>query len=183
MEIFNTKIANFEVLESGVRYTDFGNSSGGGWDGFYRYFHLKRESERYDVISISVMGGMKYTNDRKEGNRKGSSFILVAIDNENTSHLSLQLNIDRNIKITDYEYEIWHSGKMTNGNKGSVKNSVVIDYIKQHKPELVVENKIFLGSFPKTNEIVWEDVNTKNVVKNLIDYALLRDELRQELRK
>ncbi|MBQ0734947.1 type I restriction enzyme HsdR N-terminal domain-containing protein [Aquimarina celericrescens] len=134
----NLSFSDREFIEDlGVRYITFGNAGGGGWAGDYRSF-LVQDKKETEIISLSIMGK---TNDKK----RGYTMLLVAIDNAETSNLSLQYAIDRFIEKDKEIYSFWHDGTLTAGNKGRLKNQVVIDYVKRKSPKLVKNNKIFLG--------------------------------------
>ncbi|WP_189655299.1 hypothetical protein [Bacillus sp. HNG] len=127
------------------------------------------------------MGQMKAENHPVFGNPKGHSFLVVAIDDFEKSHNSLQLNLDRFIKKDgDIGYVIWHDGKLTNGKKGSAKNSEVIEYIKNHAPELLDDkNRVFLGRFENSKNIQFSDEDMKSFFGRIIIYALVRDDFRK----
>jgi hypothetical protein len=105
---------------------------------------------------------------------------VVSIDDYEKSHNSLQLNIDKNIKKTNGIYHITHNGKLTNGHKGPIKIDIVKSYIKKYAPNLITdENTIQIGSFPDGQLYLHSDEHSKELIKNLIEYAILRDEIRR----
>jgi len=66
---------------------------------------------------------------------------------------------------------------MAVGKVGSAKKSDVLDFCKKHIPDLVKDDIIFLGALPKNELFNWE--NSKEVIINLIRYALVRDKYRE----
>ena len=169
-----------KIIRDGVKETSFGNYGGGRWDNWYRYFMIEDENGNNQIINISVIGSLKCKNDPKMGNRKGHTYLVVAIDNYKKRHMSLELDLDKFIQIDDNHFIIWHNGRLTSGKGGSSKNIEVINFIKRHSSKLVNENnEIVLGRFDGTKEITWKQKNTREFVSNVIEYSLLRDKFRK----
>lgn len=168
------------IIEDGDRYTSFGNAAGGSWEGDYRYFILEDKEGNNQIVSISIFGSLKCTKHPKFGNRKGHTTLIVAIDDFDKRHNSLQLNIDKYTKVQGNKYTIWHDGTMTIGKKGAAKREEVIGYIKRQDLSIAdSDGNIILGTFDCSKEIKWSQNNTKQFIKNLIKYAILRDEFRR----
>lgn len=179
LEIEPTILGDTRVIESGSRYYNFGNAAGGSWAGDYRYFLLEDKNRNNQIISISIMGKMKCEDDPRWGNSRGTTTLIVAVDNFDKRHNSLQLNIDKYLEIGSEEYTIWHDGTLTRGKSGAMKRSVVLDFIREKAPELINGDRITLGRFSKSVEINWEQKNTRSFFSNLIKYALIRDDIRR----
>lgn len=169
--IFDTKIScspikidKLNIIEDGHRYTSFGNAGGGWWSGDFRYFILEDKEGNNQIISVSILG----------------SYLVVAIDDFDKRHNSLQLNIDKYTEVQGNKYTIWHDGRLTVGRSGSAKRKEVIEFIRNKEPGMVLPNgKIILGTFDCSKEIQWSQDTTKQFIKNLIKYAILRDEFRR----
>ena len=169
--IFDTKIScspikidKLNIIEDGHRYTSFGNAGGGWWSGDFRYFILEDKEGNNQIISVSILG----------------SYLVVAIDDFDKRHNSLQLNIDKYTEVQGNKYTIWHDGRLTVGRSGSAKRKEVIEFIRNKEPGMVLPNgKIILGTFDCSKEIQWSQDTTKHFIKNLIKYAILRDEFRR----
>lgn len=182
--IGDTNLDWINIIEDGHRYTSFGNASGGSWEGDYRYFILEDDDGNNQIVSVSIFGALKCENDPVYGNRKGHTTLVVAIDDFDKRHNSLQLNIDKYTVYKDGMYTIWHDGTMAVGRSGSAKRKDVIDYILTQDETLIDSNgKVILGTFYDEQEIWWNQQNTKNFIKNLIKYTLLRDEYRRIVQK
>ncbi|MDM0493092.1 hypothetical protein QTH32_01735 [Clostridium perfringens] len=110
---------------------------------------------------------------------KGNTVLVVAIDDFEKKHNSLQLNIDRYTCIDRNKYTIWHDGTLTIGKNSAAKRKDVIDYIKSIDPTMVINERIILGSFDYSKEINWNQQSTKDFIINTIKYAVLRDEFRR----
>ena len=162
-----------------IRFTTFGNASGGGFPGEYRSVLITDEAGDSQIVSMTLMSKMKTTNHPKYGNSKGHTMLLVAVDDYDKSHLSLELALDRYIKKDKEIHSVWHDGTLTVGKKGRVKNQSVIDFIQSKKPSLIKDNKVILGSLDNSKPFTWTNPDVNNFISNLIDYALLRDLFRR----
>ena len=171
------------ISDGGIRYTTFGNAAGGGFTGEYRYLILENlENKENEIVSMAVMGKASTKNHPKWGNSKGYTILNIAIDDIENSHLSLEYSIDRFVEIKDNKYSFWHDGTLTVGKKGRAKNKDVIDFVKSKNPDLIVNNKIFLGTLDNAKEFTWKDKDVQQLFSNFIEYAFIRDEFRK-LRK
>ncbi|MBO6936802.1 MAG: type I restriction enzyme HsdR N-terminal domain-containing protein [Deltaproteobacteria bacterium] len=165
-------------LECGDRVTGFGNAAGGRWDGFYRYFHIRSPDGESQVVSISVLGKMLTRDDPRFGNTSGHTMLVVAVDDFDRRHNSLQLDLDRFSLREGDRVRIWHDGRLTRGKRGAAKRADVVEFVAQHAPHLVSDGTVQLGSFPADRLATWADVQP--LVENLIEYALVRDRFRNE---
>lgn len=167
------------VRDGGIRFTSFGNVAGGRWSGEYRFFILQDEKGNNQIISLGIFGQAKSKNDPRFGNSRGNTILIVAIDDFETSHNSLQLNLDINTQISNNSFTIYHDGRLTVGNKGAVPTKKVIEFVKTEEPDLIRDDKVYLGEFDCTTEIDIEDEQTKYFLFRLIRYALIRDDFRR----
>lgn len=169
------------IKDGGIRFTTFGNSAGGRWDGEYRYLLLNDEFGSTQIISFSIFGQLKAKDHPTFGNIKGNSILIVAIDDFDKSHNSLQLNLDLYTKELDEDqYIIWHDGKLTNGSKGRVSFSAVINFIKEHEPDLLDDNdKVYLGKFKNTENLNFSQPDMQFFLERVVRYALVRDKFRK----
>lgn len=174
------KLNGLNIIEDGHRYSKFGNAAGGSWTGDYRYFMLEDKDGNHQIISISIMGSLKCENHPKFGNRKGHTALVVAIDDFDKSHNSIQLNIDKYTKVNGSKFTIWHDGTITVGKSGAAKREELINFIKVHEPKLLNDDDtVKLGTFDTSKQITWSQVEAKDFIERLIRYALVRDEFRK----
>ncbi len=166
------------VKDIGFNTVTFGNAAGGSWTGTYRRFILEDDKGEHQIISVGLRGKLSGRNHPVYGNSTGYTMLLIAIDNDERSHLSLQLALDRFISIEGNKYSIFHDGTLTAGNKGRVSSQEVIDFIKAKKPTLIRNNKVFLGTLDNSLKLTFNNEGVKEFVQNLIDYAILRDQFR-----
>ena len=182
------KSSNFEDLEFdgfkiqkdlGIVYDSFGNGSGGSWEGEYKKLLIRDKKGSHFTIGFAILAKGKFKDHPTYGNSKGITCLIVSIDDFEKSHNSLQLNLDKFSKLFDNKVEIFHNGDLTNAHKGKMKTSIVKNYIKEHSNYMVVDDKIVLGTLNIDTLIKHTDENAKSFIKNLITYAVLRDELRR----
>jgi hypothetical protein len=171
-----------QLLEDGgIRFAQFGNAGGGSWGGDYRYFIIQDASLNHQIISLSILSSLKTENDPRWGTRKGATYLAVAVDDLNSSHLSLELRLDKYLELTPSSLVIWHDGTLTVGKLGQAKRGAVVEYVAERAPHLVDgQGKIVLGVLDPTQEIRSSQAQTITFVDNVILYALLRDEYRRK---
>jgi hypothetical protein len=178
---FDAADRTWSIEEVGTRYTKFGNAGGGSWTGLYRYFLIEDARGQSQIVSISVMGRMATVNDPQFGNTTGHTILIVAIDDFDRKHNSLQLNLDTFADYGSDEVTIWHSGRLTAGNRGRAPDADVIAFVRKRAPHLATDDgRVLLGTLPRRRLLSWSDV--RELVLNLIDYALVRDEFRSTLK-
>ena len=122
------------IADGGIRYTSFGNAAGGFFDGFFRYFIIEDKNGNNQIISMTVAGC-----------NNGRSLLIVAIDDLDKHHNSLQLSIEHFSLLIGNKLKIWHDGTLTVGNKGKAKKQEVIDFIEENSSLKVIGGKIQLG--------------------------------------
>lgn len=169
--IFDTKIHclpikldDVNIIEDGHRFASFGNAGGGWWTGDFKYFIIEDDNGNNQIISVSIL----------------NSYLVISVDDFDKRHNSLQLNLDKYTKVEGNKFTIWHDGTLTVGRSGAAKRKEVIDYVSGQEPTMVnSDGVIILGTFDCNKEILWSQDNTKQFIKNLIKYAILRDEFRR----
>jgi hypothetical protein len=168
----------FAVEQSGIRSTSFGNAAGGQWTGSYRYFLIKDGSGDAQIISLSVLGTMLVRDHPKFGNTAGRTMLIVAVDDFEKRHNSLQLDLDRFVDVSEGTMTIWHDGTLTRGKRGAAPRAEVIAYVRERAPHLVTGPRIQLGTLPLHTRISWQDA--EEFLGNTIEYAIVRDQFRRE---
>ena len=172
------KFKTFELLEDfGQRYMDYGNAGGGHYDGIYRSFLVSDRFNETQIVSLSIFG----TDSNFRGENRGSyTSLVVSIDRFKTSHNSLQYNIDRYAKIhPDGVIEFIHNGKI-----GNFKSADVIEKVHMYGDCLKVSNAVIeLGELHSNKILYLDDYEVSAFIYNLIEYALLREEVRRDAKK
>ncbi|MCM3005783.1 hypothetical protein [Priestia koreensis] len=135
----------------------FGNVSGYNWTGDYRSILLQDEKKRNFIVSFIVIDG----------------YLNVAIDNEKSSHNSLQLFINKFTNSNHQAISITHNGTLTLGKSGSVKRAVVLKYIAKIEPSLInEEGEISLGELDNSKQFNWNQKDIQEFIGRLIKYAI-----------
>ena len=166
-------LENIGVFEDkGIGKTRFGNSAGYNYQLKTRLFIAKDNRKKDQILGISL-----YDNYNTQLN--------VSITNSERRHHSLQLDMD---KFCKYDYRtdkivITHNGTLSTGRGGSISKFTVIDYIKNNAPELICDEEIHLGTLDNSRLLEWDYYDVQSFVKNLFQYAILRDEIRKKFKR
>ena len=156
----------------GVKRTRFGNSAGYNYQELTRLFIAKDNKNKDLIWGLSMIG---YYNTQ----------LNVSITNKKNKHHTLQLDLD---KFCEYNpvtnmITVTHNGTLSFGRGGSMKHQVVIDYVKDKAPDLIRENKVYLGSIDNSRLLEWEYFDVQNFINNLLRYGILRDEVRAKYKR
>jgi hypothetical protein len=138
----------------------------------------------HQVVSVNIIAGWKTANDPRFGNRRGRTMLVVAVDDEADSHLSLQLALDEAAPAQQFHagsVMVRHKGSLTAGKHGALRRSLVLQEVARQAPDLVRGEFVHLGRLPTNRLIEWSDASA--LVVNLIRYALVRDSIRQAYRQ
>jgi len=157
------KINNYTFIEDrGIRYTTFENASGGSYPGNYRYLVIEDDKKNIQLISFSVFLSI---NNR--------SHLMVAVDDLNKHHNSIELSLNHYTKNLNGELLIYHNGRMTVGRNGQTKHQRVLDYTLNHTNLKKIDDKnIYLGKLDTTKLMYIDDDDFKELLGNLIDRVL-----------
>lgn len=166
-------LENIGVFEDkGIGKTRFGNSAGYNYQLKTRLFIAKDNRKKDQILGISLYGNY-------------NTQLNVSITNGERRHHSLQLDMD---KFCKYDYRtdkivITHNGTLSTGRGGSISKFTVIDYIKNNAPELICDEEIHLGTLDNSRLLEWDYYDVQSFVKNLFQYAILRDEIRKKFKR
>ena len=164
------KFPNDKYLDIGIKNTKFGNASGGSFFGDYRSF-LKKDENIVVSFSISSM-------TRGEGYPVFTS-LMFAVEEKGHVHLSLQIKVEKNITFDENFVVITHDGTITVGKLGAAKRSDLLNFVKEHKPNLIKNGLIYLGKFDSNQEINHNSNEIRQFIENCIEYSIVRDEFRK----
>ncbi len=169
------KRKTFELIEDiGQRYMDYGNAGGGHYIGDYRSFLVNDKNGEPQIVSISMFGT---DADFRDEHRNSYTSLIVSVDRFKTSHNSLQYNVDRYAIVKP-------NGKIKfihNGQIGNRKNIDVINMVECLGDGVkVIDNKIDLGEINASKLIYLDDIEVAEFIYNLIEYALIREEVRKK---
>lgn len=171
---YQTKI--MEDLSYGI--FSFGNASGGTFPGYYRSLIVRDLSGKHTIYRIGIFGTPTFVNDSVYGNRKGNTYLTVAVDHSGLSTNILQLNIDQFISFSKEQksYELYH-----NGRRNGFTNNEVIEKVKHFSPTLIIDEKVYLGCLSAQTSI--SAMEGSEFIERLIEYASVRVYLEEKKRK
>ena len=165
--------SEFTLLSDyGVCYKSFSNASGGTFYGPYRSFLVERYGKEY---TVSIGLNTYNTSARPDWIR---TCLCVGIDDDRTSHHSVQLVWDSNVEVVGAKVHFYHHGKITVGKLGSAKVSDIREFIRTKKSDFIFGNRFYLGSLTNNRNWVLDDPEVCEFMDRLITYALIRDEFR-----
>lgn len=160
------------IKDYGIRTLSYGNHSGGIFYGPYRSFLIDFNGDT-EFVSFGVSTYGSYSSNIEK------TVINVAIDNDESSHHSLQLVLEDNLIIHDGICDFYHHGKIGIGNIGSGKISELRSVVEMVAPDLIVGKKFYLGSLPIDRIWTLQDKDVIELISNMICYALIRDSYRK----
>lgn len=166
------------IEDLGIVPIGFGNAAGGNWSGNYRGFLVEDFDKNRFTVYLTILASGKTINDPRYGNRRGESILIVAIDNGIKSHNSLQLCLNsKYLRRTGNKFLLTHRGDATNGKKGRIPRKIILSKIKEEILEIYSDEEIILGEFEAKKDLNMIDL--KGIICNLLDYAIVRDEIRE----
>ncbi len=168
------KYGIFKVVKDyGVRMMSYGNASGGYLEGAYRSFIIEYK-ESTEIVSFGIC---PYCTEARPDYERTA--LSVAIDNEESSHNSLELIVDENVELDGDTVTFFHHGRISVGRIGSGKKEELRELISKTAPNLIDGNRFYLGRL--TNDHLWnlDEPDVKDLIVNMITYALIRDEYRK----
>ena len=156
----------------GVKRTRFGNSAGYNYQELTRLFIAKDNKNKDLIWGLSMIG---YYNTQ----------LNVSITNKKNRHHSLQLDLDKFCEYNPFTnmVTVTHNGALSFGRGGSMSHKVVIDYIQEKAPDLIQNDKVNLGTIDNSRLLEWGNTDVQNFIRNLLRYAILRDEIRVKHKK
>lgn len=163
-------VSKLEDLSYG--YFSYGNASGGGYTGYYRSFIIKDFLGNDAIFRIGIFGTDSVKNDPLYGNRKGGTYINVAIDQSGKATNLLQLSFDRFANVDENRDQInfWHDGR-----RSRVKNVKTIQALYKWSPSLLKKQKVDLGTLPSNKQLTSQ--NASNFIERILAYAAVRNTL------
>lgn len=154
--------------DHGTNYYTFKNAANGSWNGMHRSFMVDVKRKGSFMFRISIMASASTKNDPTFSNRRGATYLNIAMQHNLTSTYNLQLNLDKFTKELDGMYVIWHSGV-----KSRTKKEFVQMAVSKFAPDLMTDSKIQLGILPTKRSISIEEFSY--FIENLILYSAARD--------
>ena len=167
----------FRLVEDyGVRMLTYGNSSGGQFYGPYRSFLV-------DVGGSTEFFSFGFSIYQTTSNPKVRTCLNVAHDDEKEAHHALQLVIDENVENINGLIKFYHHGRIAVGNQGSGSVEGLRQLVTEKYPSIIDGKRFFLGELRYDRLWTLEDPEVIRLIVNLISYAIIRDEYREQVKK
>lgn len=161
------------IKDYGIRMLSYGNAGGGQFFGPYRSFLIDYNGNT-EFISFAFS---TYGRTEKAGVIK--TCLCVAHDNEKETHHALQMVFDDQIQVNENVATFYHHGRIAVGNKGSGKVDELRMFVSDRYPVIIDGKRFNLGSLRQDHLWNIDQPDVIEVIKNLISYALIRDEYRE----
>lgn len=160
------------IKDGGIRFAKF-STAGCVFKEFYRFFIIEDEQKNDFIISFSIFSYDYYYKDKGDRTYKTeqykNTYLMVGVDSKDTTHHVLELKLNGSLDISGEEAKLYHSGVMSRISRDSV-----IQKVAKVCPSLVDDNRIYLGKFNLRDDLFFANKDVKDMVKRLIDYAMLR---------
>lgn len=164
----------FKLIEDyGVRLLTYGNAAGGVQAGPFRSFLIEKDGSTVFVsLAIEAWGSWSKPDIER-------TYLDVAIDDEKSAHLSLQLMLDDYMTVLGDKCSFYHSGRIAVGNIGSGKISELKELVSERYPKIIKNDRFYLGTLAHNKLWHLDDKDVIDFIENIISYALIRDEYRE----
>ena len=150
------------------------------WGGFtltYRTLLLKDlEDDTVFLMGFGICATGKTFNDPKYGNSQGKSVLVVFRNDGKADEMSVQINLNKFVSLKNNTALITHNAAVTR--KGARKEDLLA-YLEEMNPELVKNGKVYIGEIGFKKNIYLDDRDAANVLRNLIEYSIYRDEYKK----
>jgi hypothetical protein len=154
--------------DNGLKLAANGNAGGGIWEDYFRQIKVNYGQSYNHIVGICPLS--RVFDDKP--------YLVVEADDGTTSHNSLQLHFYDHIRVIGHFVEVWHDGKITVGKLGPRSPNEMVNLVKEMYPEIVVENKIFLGRLDNSQAFSFQNEDIKLFLSNLIKYTICREKFR-----
>lgn len=166
----------FSIIEDkGMIRPKFGNTGGGEFVMPCRAFLIEDNHKSNKMVSIGITS---YVTEKRD---KEKTALCIGIRDKNKSHHALQLVMDTYVLRTTNKYVYTNTGRIAVSNKGSGSAEKLVKKVSVELPHLYDNGKIYLGSVSANKLLMMDDLDVTDLIINLIDYSLLRDEYRDEM--
>ncbi len=164
----------------GCRFLCYGDPSGSTFGtGWYRAFMIKERNGNSKIVNIGIMATGRSENDPKYGNRTGKSVLVVSVSDEKKDEMLLQINLNTFLHVNDGMLKLTHSGV---SKRRGARIEKLKELIKECAPYLIQNDDIVLGRFSGKDLIYVDNEDFTEVIKNIITYALIRNEYYNKLK-
>lgn len=157
------RVGDISIESLGVKDRAF-RTRGGTWKGKYHHF---------------MIDGCSFFNAIIHHGDSDVPYLIAGF--KERSGATIQINLNKFLRDIGNECELFHDGRMT-VYQGSVKRHEVIQRVRKYCPFLVDDrDKVIIGTIPLDNTLSL--TNMRELLKNLFDYCVIRDEIKEEKRR
>lgn len=150
------------IKDLGAINTVVSNASGGTFPGQYRQLLVRDRFGKEQMLCFSVFGVL-------------SGYTSLVCPIEINGHLitKLEIRLDKCFsKVYGNKYILEHNGVRSRKTIASM-----MDYVRKTCPQLIRNDKVFLGEFDNSQNITIDSPGAKDFMARLIAYVILRKEL------
>ena len=140
---------------------------------------IKERNGNSKIVNIGIMATGRSENDPKYGNRTGKSVLVVSVSDEKKDEMLLQINLNTFLHVNDGMLKLTHSGV---SKRRGARIEKLKELIKECAPYLIQNDDIVLGRFSGKDLIYVDNEDFTEVIKNIITYALIRNEYYNKLK-
>lgn len=164
------RIGNIVVEKDfGTIEWDFGSSTRGFW-GFYR------------SLQVNYRGEVKfiYIDESNYSNITHPELTSIHFGSHGTGEPGMDLHclLENDLTVEEDSYLLTHSGQIKQTGKKGLRKKL-LEVMQERRPDLLMDNgRIFIGRLPKNKVWTFETLEFREMVANLIEYGLIRAELR-----
>ena len=145
--------------------------------------YIMTSLEELGLLKMDFLGLRTLTVIDNASKSAGIDINNIAIDDEKSSHLSLQLMLDEYMTVLNDKCSFYHKGSIGIGKIGSGKISELRELVYKRYPKIIKNNRFYFGTL--TNNKLWhlDDKDVVELIENLISYVLIRDEYREIVKR
>lgn len=150
------------IKDLGAINTVVSNASGGTFPGQYRQLLVRDRLGKEQMLCFSVFGVLS-----------GYTSLVCPIEINGQLITKLEIRLDKCFsKVYGNKYILEHNGVRSRKTIASM-----MDYVRKTCPQLIRNDKVFLGEFDNSQNITIDSPGTKDFMARLITYVILRKEL------
>lgn len=173
--------SRYVVIEDlGEQYRNYNDASGGRFgSGYYRMIRLMDNTINEEfLIGFTIVTTGKMINDKKYGTSDGKSVLIIMKNDGDRDEMSVQINLNKCIKINGKCSKIIHNALITR--KGKTKKEL-LEYVKNRNEKLVQNSNIILGTLDCSRPLFIDNDDVQKFIANAVEYAVYRDEYKNSM--
>lgn len=151
------------ATDHGCVYLRFGNASGGGYPGRYRWISAVDEDGNLRNAYFAVFSAGSYTS------------LVCGVEERGSVVSRLQVRLDKCLVPQGDSHRLTHDARSAGGTVAGL-----MAYVQQNSPDLLgTQERVFLGHLNTSKLLRLSDEQTADTILRLFRYLLLRSHMRQ----